>query len=707
MAAWSFNRARNYQPMGNKARDWSWKLHPVWMVFVLCFDLGLLATIVVLTILSSKNNGIATVRYASITSLADLSWTNLEHTQFRWTTLPTWVFSLFSITYGTIVSTTAGRQPFVELNREQNKAKNAKLTILLDYPDIPIFYNWFIAFRNCHVHLGFGMLFEFLASLALVPLASSMFKTSASQRTSLVVLNYPGAFNVSLLTARTDLQPSIDVSSAIQGHGAAPPQWMTEQYGLEAFSSLPNKNIGNVTVDTFVYSVDPQCRKIDQAELDVNFTVSNTPDAGQLLFGYSDRNCSVINQGTTLSNYTGIAAITMFQICNSFSDDRIGTFSGIVDFSNPDGLDNLTVISCQPSYKNSSASVTVALGSDQAANVLSVIINNTQPIGDLPEWRALHSSLFRYTTFDPSNTFISDAFGKAVYNTAKRLSPAAELDPDAMLNATASLYTTLFANLASTQMIQPLNAPRTANATLSVPVTRLYVVVPVACAMAGLLSCMLMSSLWLLIYSLWTKNIKGQPVGLLGRAAVLYHSNVTDWVEGFFATHHGQGKVVDFVKENYNVKDSRCWFGKNPTTGEEGIVLENLDEKGTGQYKTKQDLSVQRSRSAEKVSRSGVEVSENGHRQSGERSPEDGDAPERAELLTERKSCERDASVAEDPLAQSSSMERGELSEEQGPSEEEAPDNESLPQDSGSVERDHAGESDRQETENEHLNPEP
>jgi hypothetical protein len=655
----------------NMTTNWkSWKLRPPWLAVVICFNAGLLVTIVVLTVLSSNNNGIATVQYASVTSFSDLSWTNLKDSQFRWTFVPTVVFTLFSLAYTTIVSANAERQPFVDLSKGKEKAKDAQRTILLDYPTVPILWDWFNAFRNSHLHLGFSMFFRLLASLALAPLASSLFRVDISQQQSPIVLNYPGAFNLSLFTERTDMQPSIDVSSAIHGYGAATPSWMTEKYALESFSPLQNVSTGNITLDTLVYYVEPQCIMVDRSQLNETYTPSSTPGSGEILVDYSDRNCSVLNQGTDITQSTSIIAITMYQVCHFFSEDMIGTLSGIISSSGAGDLENLTVISCQPLYNNSSATVTISLSPGQAGNVIAVTTHNSQPIGDLPQFRTLQSSVQKYTAFDASNMFSSDAFGKAVYYAAKRQSPATKLDPEAMLNATAALYTTMFANLASTQLTQLLDSPRTVNGTLSLAVTRLYVVLPAGCAMAGLLGSMLTSLVWLSVYSLVKKSILGgEPVGLLGRAAVLYHSEVTGWVEQYFAEEirekdakfgwfkkkfwkqPDKDEVVDFVKKHYNVKQSKCWFGASPKTGLKGIVVENLKPRDN----MNRDTPVQRSPLGESVSVSSAEARNSDGQASGEQHANDGDNPERRESAEanaddrdRRQSTETNANPEED-----------------------------------------------------------
>jgi hypothetical protein len=113
----------------------------------------------------------------------------------------------------------------------------------------------------------------------------------------------------------------------------------------------------------------------------------------------------------------------------------------------------------------------------------------------------LKTTLQRYTFFDASDTIYSDAFGFAVYRYAQAQNPASPITPDLIKNCTQDLWQTLYAGLAVQTLLQNNDAPTAGSGNLSTPVTRLYVVTPIAYTIAAVLALALVCNVWLLYYT--------------------------------------------------------------------------------------------------------------------------------------------------------------------------------------------------------------
>ena len=112
--------------------------------------------------------------------------------------------SVFAHCYVTMVSATAERQPYVELSNKEDKAKSAKLTIMLDYPAKAIFYSWTMAWHHGYVLVGFAMLVQLISSLIIVPFESDLLRPRVSQQDVAIKLESPTVFNISDRKLSTD-----------------------------------------------------------------------------------------------------------------------------------------------------------------------------------------------------------------------------------------------------------------------------------------------------------------------------------------------------------------------------------------------------------------------------------------------------------------------------------------------------------------------
>lgn len=555
------------------------------MSIIVALELGFSATIAALTWRSMHRDGFVTVHYAAITSISDAFSDKLGESQFRWTLVPAITISLFSLGYAATVAATAERQPFVELYgqlKHRKDSKNAKLTILLDYPSQANFYSWYIAiFLNHHFLLGAGILLQVIVSIFIVPLTSNLFRAKPSQHASLIDLVSPSELNVSTLRLATDLQPAMDIASAVHAYGASPPAWMTTEYAIESFSPVEDGKTGRIIVKTSVYSATVNCRSVPRAEMNIHLDGSDAARVGNNLINFVDRGCSVINQGFAVSPDTPRFALTWNQKCSGTdaSQDRIGVFIGTYSEINPDRLGELVTVSCIPSYYQWTASVRMQFDDAKDPQVIDVDPQAKAEIFS-DNFRAFHSTITLYQTYDASNSFKSDAFGRTVFYYAQKLNTASSVNHTSIVEATRTVYKTLFAALAQSQLMARRDIPEQLYGQLLQSRTRLYVVAPVAYAMITLLALMLICSIGIFVVATTVKTgLKEEPIGLFGRAAVLLKSEVFTLVEDVRRDHAGEKSLVKVLKKRYTIEKSRCFFEREPGTDNHVLKVRDLSPK--------------------------------------------------------------------------------------------------------------------------------
>ncbi|KAI9667842.1 MAG: hypothetical protein M1821_000661 [Bathelium mastoideum] len=538
-----------------------WELKRWWISVIFVIKIGLLITIIVLSVLSAKHNGFRRVSVHSFGNFLDVP----VDSHILWGALPSFLISPLGLAFAGIIKAAADRQP---------------QTILLDYATYPSIFNWAFALSKQHFHISAGISTQLLASLLLAPLMSNLFQQNPTQTQSSIKLRAFNGLNISALTEATDLQPAFDISSAINVYKAAPPVWMTPNSSFEPFYPNEGSVSGNVTFPTFAYFVDTDCESIARAELNPTYGGSDVQGTGTNVISFMDRNCSISDLQWPVTSEKRIYSRTWWQSCGDSQDpqDRIGVFTGAYSPTSADSLDNLTIISCWPKYWNRSVALTMAFEDGGPGQLGDVTLQNTSRIQST-SLRTLHSYLPEYGLSSPSSDLDSDSFGNVVHAYAQRLAPESNIDNDAYLNSTGVMYSTLFAALVTTQLIEPLQPPLVGTGTLATTVTRLYVVLPIAYSLITLLAVMTVCTVVIFVYVERTNSIlQEEPQGLLGRAMVLLQGDVMEFVERVRERHPTERKLLEYVKKHYTVRSSKCWYEGELGPSWGSIRLTDLEE---------------------------------------------------------------------------------------------------------------------------------
>ncbi|KAE9363279.1 hypothetical protein N431DRAFT_423829 [Stipitochalara longipes BDJ] len=560
-------------PAGNEWR--SWKLHWLWMAALLLVEAGTIIAIIYLERRSATNNGIAAVPQVSASLVSShFAITNIWKYGLLWTALPSLLITIYRIMWDMVVSATADWQPFVDLLPQRGKeARNATRTIMLDYRSYPSFFNWWYAFWNHHIILGFSMILSLLLSIGVVPLSAHLFVTALSQSNSTLPLTFTTAFEDSL-PANASLQSSIDLATACRVYGANPPPWMTTEYAFEQFTFDAATKSGNVTANTYAYSAYLDCQAFSPSTSTPEY--SGDSGDGLIAFTFNDRGCAVSIQVGVLNN-TAKYATTWHTSCSGSTYGRLGIFAGIYDDTSPFKMAeaNYSLISCIPSYWIKYGSVTVSYQPSNAPQFLSFTATNSTNFQ--PELhQTFEDTIGNYKFLDGSGTIQTDTFALSVLSCAETQNPTSPITPSTIQNSIEDVLTTVYAGLVANLLLPPANTPRTGSGNLSTPVTRLYVVTPVAYTIATILLLIFVCNVLLFGYVERHHSIlHEQPTGLLGMAPIVERSDLPAFVAGFRESHRDEYQIREFVEENYTTKNARCYMEES--TGK--IRIEGLKER--------------------------------------------------------------------------------------------------------------------------------
>jgi Protein of unknown function (DUF3433) len=549
-----------------KSTEWkTWRLKRWFTIGLLLVEIGIVIAVLILERFSAKNKGIATVPQLQTDPVINLSISDMFWSYgLLWTALPAFLMALYRIGWDAIVSGTAERQPYIDLNIPEKDASTAQRTIMLDYRSYPILYNWIVAFRMKHILIGCAMLLSSVLSIALVPITSHLLAAAPTVVVSDFSTTVPNTFDPAPLMS-VDLQPALSLARSTLAFGAEPPPWTTSKYSFEPFDLKGIDGNQNYTVPVNAFYGQVDCEFLDVPEPQVSSgNFGTTDNITTLTYNITDRGCEVSPVQISLSDKPrSIVARTWGTAsCGDLAhNSRIVVLTGNPTSSTT--ITNVTVISCIPSYWKTTGTLTgrIEEGSTPKLDAFKENASNEtefRPLGaDLIE-----TDLTLYVSSDPKAIFITDILGTVVYEVARKSNPANPLDSKAVKSAIESVWPSVFAYLTTTYLIQRPDE-RKVQGQASRSETRLFVVSPVAWTIVVIMILVVLCNTFLILHAESNRSILAEePIGLLGAAVLLQDSDISGLVTRVQGRNRGDIKVREGIKKNYNLEESKCWYDK-------------------------------------------------------------------------------------------------------------------------------------------------
>jgi hypothetical protein len=210
-----------------------WTLSYWLNIIIVSVEIGFAVTIVVIDRLSAVRNGLVQVDSDTSPFLLQPLFNNYH--SLLWTSLPTFIFSLYSLVWTAIITDNTNRQPYIELMR----GNNAERSVMLDYAATALWKSWYVALKYGHFHLSAGLVLGFVNSVVVGPLAAHLLVQRSALSATSITLPSTTSLNLSAIDSKTNLQPFIDIATSVQTYNSSPPAWMTDSLAFERFS-VPN-----------------------------------------------------------------------------------------------------------------------------------------------------------------------------------------------------------------------------------------------------------------------------------------------------------------------------------------------------------------------------------------------------------------------------------------------------------------------------------
>ncbi|KAK5741716.1 hypothetical protein LTR17_003707 [Elasticomyces elasticus] len=548
-------------PALDKWRAWQLKY---WMlVSTLLLELALIGAMAGLLRQSHLRDGFVAVseRVPVSVAIGSAGRTRNLRMAFLWTTIPTFFMSLFAILWGSIVDAYAYEVPFRVLR--SRTGGTLKHTVCLDYREKFKGWNIIVAWGNRDVLLGFCMCLSLLFTVALVPLAAHLFEVN------IVTFQEPASFaqqnfyDESKLVALIDYEPVIGIVSAVLVFGGSWPAWTDGNYSVSAFTpSASDPDASNITeyqISTTAVSATLDCEVVP------SYSLVRTPpdgDTATIALSATDRGCNVsLTAGVGPGNRLYLKTVSTTD-CGDSNYSRISYLAGAYSPSAPYLLEKMQVVSCIPSYGNTTGTI----NAPQSFLPLSFQPGNTiAPTDARPNnWRLFENQLIALSNLGDNNSpDFTSQFGNLILSMIDADDPSLELDADTLIATTTTAFRSCFAILARTHLYQSLASSQPASGSLTYAQARLAAVAWSMYLTISLIAVVIVLTA-LLIWFIGSVEpvLAEQPHGILGAAAMAFDGNLDDILRGGEWRQEDLGRFQIWLEKTYILGGERCYYNQ-------------------------------------------------------------------------------------------------------------------------------------------------
>ncbi|GKT44400.1 uncharacterized protein ColSpa_04581 [Colletotrichum spaethianum] len=562
------------RPYGWLARCLRW---PYLLTFAV-FDVSLAITIIALTIASSQKNGFVTVSTDSIAStgqnsdIVSLIW-NLG---VLWTSLPSFVFSLFGAYWAWISASLAERQPYVELRKDGGA--EARKSILLDYRVVATVWRWWGAFQKSHFTVGSMTMLSLFLTYLIAPLAARLFVAQGVTLSEPAPITYNKAYNIDNINATLDWRPVLDTVSATLLYGGNSIPWTDKERAFRPFVVDPLlANKSDMAANTTAYSGYLNC------ELVKDYAITSSGDSVEV--SGNDRGCDFKQSFTVVKTQEIYLKTTVDFDCSAqaYYSRLVFTAAKYSD-SAPNNIDDISVISCATGYRQVAGTLRVSPSKD--VPTVASFVETSEPDTSRPKlWRVFEQGILGPVTFNPQAKWSTSDMGNLILYYTQRAQPSNRLGSDALMEAIPKVFTAIYLNAVAIHGFDPLPDLETATGTAFVPTTRLFVISWVAYVIITFLAIALCSVGFVFFRLQGTPSIlTEEPQGLLSLAAILDKSELLGIASKIRQEKGFDGKIWKRGMARSDVKDKKWRAAMNPETGNWVVRAVRNDEMELTEY---------------------------------------------------------------------------------------------------------------------------
>ncbi|KAH7333318.1 hypothetical protein BKA65DRAFT_432909 [Rhexocercosporidium sp. MPI-PUGE-AT-0058] len=533
----------------------SWKLHWVTLAILTLLEIGILVALGVLHHLSDKNQGFTSIKQNVVinASAGNHNLDSIWNIGFLWTSLPSLIMILFGLAWAAVVDSLAEETPMRELVRSGGSPMDK--TLLLDYRRYMSFVRWFPAFKNHHIFLGFCLLLTTVNNIALLPLAARLFTPVP------VALDKPGTFvlqtsySTSAEIALVDYAPIFATVTAVRLHGGTWPTYTDGTYAYPTFIVPTTANLTQSSLNATGYGADLDCVNVQVYNIS---RLDDTSGSGTISVSATDRGCDIsFKGGVGPGSKTFLKTQSTIDCQQDAGFSRVSYFVGSYAPSASYLLDDLSVVSCKPNYKQTQGTLTAP----PSLNPLSFHTQNQFNDARIDNWRGYEQDMLSLSNIGNSDSpDFTSAFGELILGISRQRNPNSPLSPDALIASSAEAFSSVFAVFAKVHLFNALATDENVSGVLTVSETRLMVVTWSAYTSIAILAVLTILTILMIFYLVKHKPVcPEEPCGIAGYASLLYDSNTYHTLLTEANQSPGyDGKFYEWLANSYLLGSERC-----------------------------------------------------------------------------------------------------------------------------------------------------
>ncbi|KAH8597458.1 hypothetical protein B0O99DRAFT_684783 [Bisporella sp. PMI_857] len=543
----------------------TWKLHWATLSAFALLEIGILVALGVLHHLSDKNQGFTSIKQNVVisTSIGGHNLNSVWNIGFLWTSLPSLLMILFGLAWASIVDSLAEESPMREFVRPGGSPMER--TLLLDYRRYLTFVRWYQAFKNHHVFLGLCMLLTTVNSIALLPLAARLFAPVPVVLDKLGTFVVQTSYNTSADIASADYAPIFVTVAAVRLHGGTWPTYTDGTYAYPTFIVPTTANLTQSSLNITGYGADLDCVQVAVYNIS---RLDATDGSATLSVSATDRGCDIsFKGGVGMGSKTFLKTQSTIDCPQDAGLSRISYFVGSYAPSASYLLDDLSVVSCKPTYNQ----IQGVLTAPPSLNPLSFHPYNQSNDARIGNWRGYEQNVLGLSNIgDSGSPDFTSAFGELILGIARQRNPNSPLSPNVLIASTAEAFSNVFAVFAKDYLFIPITTDENVSGVLTVSETRLTVVTWSAYTSIAILAVLTILTILMISYlATHAPVFPEEPCGIAGYASLLYNSSAYHTLLTQANESPGyDGKFYRWLANSYLLGDERC------TRNEENRVID-------------------------------------------------------------------------------------------------------------------------------------
>lgn len=387
-----------------------------------------------------------------------------------------------------------------------------------------------------------------------------------------------------------NVRQPLDTAAGVYLHNLSLPSNTNGILTFPHFKVRDTIGSSNLTISSVAYGVDSQCREIPETEY-VKKVERPSETTISIRIDSNDRLCNITSAlNVRVDPWSPeIFMSSWYTACDAEAGwSRSSVLSARYNKAT-ETVENFTLLSCKPTYFSTFG----MLLEKSEPNMAPRLVRFTENSGAREELSYRNVSAMRYYLeqqihnlryFNPGQKVDGNEFVTDIYMLSQVSSDEDPLAPGALLNATETLFETVFAVFSSMYLFHDLDAPVNKSGTYVLSEKRLFVVPVVAYIILAVLGMNVVLNVFLFAASKDESMLKEEPYSLMSYAGLLHRSEINTALMSDILDKDGDpGRARETGKRIFKMDEVKWLYNKDAgrITFKGSLAMQTLNQAST------------------------------------------------------------------------------------------------------------------------------